>query len=65
VPGVRAWRRRSQTINFAFVFAETIEGLLPVRVPIVSLFVTLFLQMGWIVRNARRTKREARRAATP
>ena len=56
MPTVRAWRRRYQSVNFAFVFTETIESVLPAKLPILSLCLTLLLQMAWTVRDARRKR---------
>lgn len=64
-PGIAAWRRRYHSVNFAFVMTEMIEGMLPMRLPVVSLLLTLLLQMVWVLRHAWNAKRNQRERNAP
>jgi hypothetical protein len=44
---------------------EMIEGMLPMRLPVVSLLLTLLLQMVWVLRHAWNAKRNQRERNAP
>lgn len=56
---LREWRRRSHTVAFMFVLAETIESALPLRVPVLSLILFWLLWFPYTLRARRRARRAA------
>jgi hypothetical protein len=54
-----AWRRRSHIVAFLFVLAETIESVLPLRVPILGLILFWVLWVPYTLRARRRARNAA------